>query len=143
MGKITPTKLTPKEMEVLTMLYKNEGTTVSRFDLVETVWGEPYGNDLGLTQAISKLRRVFNDNPKDPKLIRTIPKKGYQLIHGANESIDPETGNNNGVKKPSGLKKFYKAGIILLFVIALIMLYLLIFGIRIRIRKEVIGLVLH
>lgn len=68
-------KLTPKEMGVLELLMKMKGTMVSRTDLLEHVWGYKYANDQGLTQAISKLRRILARNSNGT--IRTIPKKGY------------------------------------------------------------------
>ncbi len=78
-------KLTPKEMEVLLVLYQNMGSTVTRHTLLESVWGTRYANDLGLTQAISRLRQLFKDDHKRPLFIRTVPKKGYQLIEQSDE----------------------------------------------------------
>lgn len=70
-------KLSPKEMEVLLMLVKNVDRTLTRKEILEHVWGDEFGNDLGLTQIVSKLRQLIGDTEKT--IIRTIPKKGYLL----------------------------------------------------------------
>ena len=73
----TKHKLSPKEMEVLIMLVRNVDRTLTRKEILEQVWGDEFGNDLGLTQIISKLRQLIGDTEKT--IIRTIPKKGYLL----------------------------------------------------------------
>ena len=73
----TKHKLSPKEMEVLIMLVKNIDRTLTRKEILEQVWGDEFGNDLGLTQIVSKLRQLLGDTEK--RIIRTIPKKGYLL----------------------------------------------------------------
>lgn len=70
-------KLTPKEMGVLDMLNERSETTVTRTEILEQVWGEKFGNDQGLTQAISKLRGILSKSRN--VTIITISKKGYQL----------------------------------------------------------------
>ena len=72
--------LKPKEIEVLELLVDNVDRTVQRKDILRTVWHDSYGNDSGITQAISSLRAIFNLVGYHDQLIRTIPKKGYQLV---------------------------------------------------------------
>ena len=86
-------KLTPKEMEVLLVLYQNMGSTVTRHTLLESVWGTRYANDLGLTQAISRLRQLFKDDHKRPLFIRTVPKKGYQLMEQGDVAPEKQEGS--------------------------------------------------
>jgi len=45
--------------------------------MIREIWHNYGGGDEGLSQAISFLRKTFGDREK--KLIRTVPKKGYQL----------------------------------------------------------------
>ena len=59
------------------MLVKNIDRTLTRKEILEQVWGDEFGNDLGLTQIVSKLRQLLGD--KEKTIIRTIPKKGYLL----------------------------------------------------------------
>ncbi len=67
-------------MEVLSKLIHADGMVVSKELLIAEIW-ENYGNaEDGMQQAISKLRKIFQDNAREPKVIQTIPKKGYRLL---------------------------------------------------------------
>ena len=70
-----------KETEVLIYLVKNRGRVVSPSELYEAVWGEmslPSSNN-NVTVNILGLRRKLEDSPSNPKLIRTVWGKGYQI----------------------------------------------------------------
>lgn len=68
-----------KFMQVLMVLVDREGV-VSRQELFELVWPDTLVVDESLTRAISSLRKVLDDDPKNPRIIETIPKKGYRLV---------------------------------------------------------------
>jgi DNA-binding winged helix-turn-helix (wHTH) protein len=71
------TRLEPRLMNLLCMLYEHNGQMISREQITKEIWDD-YGNaDEGLTQAISYLRKVLDDETKT--LIETIPKRGYKL----------------------------------------------------------------
>src|SRR5262249_51711904 len=74
------TRLEPKMMEVLTYLAQQRGSVVSKEQLIRAVWGDTFVTDDVLTRCISELRRVLEDDPKEPRFIETIPKRGYRLI---------------------------------------------------------------
>jgi Tol biopolymer transport system component/DNA-binding winged helix-turn-helix (wHTH) protein len=80
-------RLTPKAMAVLRELIGRAGTVVRRDDLLGIVWRDGFPTDDVLTHAITELRRALEDDPKQPKLIETIPKVGYRLL-GAVEVTD-------------------------------------------------------
>lgn len=107
-------RLTPKEMGVLIILLENRDKTVMRKTLLETVWGNEFGNDNGLTQAISRLRSILSSGQS--LNIRTIPKKGY-LLH--------ELENHKWSLKNAGLK--IKPGTIILVSLILIIGLFIIF----------------
>ena len=73
-------RVEPKVMDVLVCLADFSGETVSRERLLETVWAGTIVTDDVLTRSISTLRKVFEDDPRNPKVIETIPKIGYRLI---------------------------------------------------------------
>ncbi|MDC8002493.1 helix-turn-helix domain-containing protein [Aureisphaera galaxeae] len=132
----TITKLTPKEKEVLLVLYDHRGSTVSRSYLLETVWGDPLGNDSGLSQAISKLRQVFRDDPKHPVLIKTIPKLGYQLLEDNRplHTRKRKGGILRNFKNLSGIKKFAIKLLILAIFFTILMFFI---DVRIQVRPQV------
>jgi len=73
-------KLEPRTMELLLYLVHRPGTVVSREELEQEVWkGMVVGYD-ALNNTVAKLRKAFSDDPKNPHVIHTVPKKGYQLI---------------------------------------------------------------
>ncbi len=73
-------KLEPKVMMVLVCLAQQPGQVVTREHLEETVWaGMVVGYD-SLASTIIKLRKAFGDDSKHPRVIETVPKKGYRLI---------------------------------------------------------------
>ena len=73
-------RLEPKHMQVLQCLIEHQGNTVSKDELIAKVWPEVVVTEHSLNQAISKLRRIFEDDAKHPKIIETISKRGYRLI---------------------------------------------------------------
>ncbi len=70
-----------RECEVLIFLAQNRGRVISAGELYEKVWGEmslPSSNNT-VTVHILNLRRKLEDDPQDPKLIRTVWGRGYQI----------------------------------------------------------------
>lgn len=71
-------RLEPKVMEVLVYLASNPGKVINREELEEKIWtGTIVGYD-ALTSTMLKLRKAFNDSPKDPQIIETVPKPFYR-----------------------------------------------------------------
>ena len=73
-------RVEPKVMQVLVYLAERAGEVVSKEDLIAGVWAETFVSDDVLLRSISELRRVLDDDAKDPRFIRTITKRGYRLI---------------------------------------------------------------
>lgn len=76
----TTIRLEPKMVEVLLCLAEHSGETVSKDQLLRRVWPETFVTDDVLTRCISELRKAFADDPKEPHVIQTIPRKGYRLV---------------------------------------------------------------
>jgi TolB-like protein len=74
------THLPPKVMGVLVCLAQNAGEAVSKETLLQTVWPDTFVGDDVLKVSISDLRRVLEDDARDPRFIQTIPKRGYRLL---------------------------------------------------------------
>lgn len=73
-------RLEAKVMLVLVYLAEQAGRVVSRAELEENLWPGRIVTEDSATKAIAKLRRVFRDDPRNPRVIETIPKSGYRLI---------------------------------------------------------------
>lgn len=73
-------RLEPRVMEVLMFLVERAGEVVSRSELLERVWPGVVVGDDALTQAVIKLRKGLGDDPRAPRYIQTVPKRGYLLL---------------------------------------------------------------
>ena len=73
-------RLEAKAMQVLVYLAEHAGRAVSRDELEGQVWPGRVVTEDSVTNAIAKLRRVFGDNARHPRVIETVPKSGYRLI---------------------------------------------------------------
>ncbi len=76
-GKELP--ITPKMLAVLRVLVENQGQTVSKEVLLNSVWGTTITTDMVLSRAISDLRKLFDDSARKQEFISTISKQGYCL----------------------------------------------------------------
>ena len=87
-------RLEPKVMAVLVCLAARPGEPVSKQELLNTVWADAFVTEDVLSRSISELRRVFDDDSRQPKFIQTIPKRGYRLVasvEAVNRSIHETT----------------------------------------------------
>jgi TolB-like protein/DNA-binding winged helix-turn-helix (wHTH) protein/cytochrome c-type biogenesis protein CcmH/NrfG len=73
----TEIALRPKTFAVLRHLAQNSGRLVSKDELFAAVWANLAVTDDALVQSIGELRRALGDD--GPRLIRTIPRRGYRF----------------------------------------------------------------
>ncbi len=76
-----PVKMSHKEFEILQYLMSRKNEIVTRFDLLEKVWG--YDNSpttRTVDNFIVKLRHKIESNPNDPQIIITVHGTGYKFI---------------------------------------------------------------
>lgn len=75
--------LTAKEYNLLSLFMKRPGKVFTKQEIYEFLWEEPYYNDDNTIMVhISKLREKIEDNPREPKKIKTIRGIGYILEKG-------------------------------------------------------------
>lgn len=79
-GKRRPLRITPKSMSVLLVLAEQAGRVVSRDALMAEVWPDTLPTNDVVTQAITQLRKAFDDERGNPRYIETIAKNGYRLL---------------------------------------------------------------
>lgn len=84
------TRLGSNESRALSLLIEEPGAIITRTRLHDYVWREQgfEVDDSSLTQAISTLRKALKDSTKSPEFIKTVPKRGYQMIANVNEMAD-------------------------------------------------------
>ena len=73
-------KLNPMEMKLLTFFMENIGTTFTKKQLFENVWGEHFFGDNNTVMVhINFLRNKIEEDTKNPMYIRTIHGIGYRM----------------------------------------------------------------
>ena len=71
-------QLTRIEWLLLSQLINNSGRLMMYEELLTTVWGPEYRNDVQILRTwVSRLRNKLETDPRRPSIIRTIPKTGY------------------------------------------------------------------
>lgn len=73
--------LTAMEYRLLLIFINNRGTVLTRQRLLEDIWdvAGDFVNDNTLTVYIKRLRDKIEDNPAEPKIIKTVRGLGYIL----------------------------------------------------------------
>ncbi len=74
------TRLTPRLVKILEILMRNHGKVVKRDPLFKSVWETEYtGDTRTLDVHISWLRQAIEEDPRHPRLIKTVRGVGYLL----------------------------------------------------------------
>lgn len=73
-------ELPPKEFDVLLYCAKNQGRILTKQQIYEEVWGEPYVyDDSNIMAVISRLRKKLEADSGSPKYIQTVKGIGYRF----------------------------------------------------------------
>ena len=73
--------LTTKEFELMDLFIKNPGVIFTRDEIIKEIKGiDAHLFSRSIDILISRLRHKIEDDPKEPKLIKTIWGKGYMFV---------------------------------------------------------------
>lgn len=87
-SKNNTVQLEPMQVELLSYLCRHTNQIISREQLIEQVWRGRFITDNAVTKVINKLRKHFDDDPRQPKFIATFPKKGYKFIAQVTQHLE-------------------------------------------------------
>jgi TolB-like protein/DNA-binding winged helix-turn-helix (wHTH) protein/Tfp pilus assembly protein PilF len=73
-------KLEPRTMRLLVCLAERAGQVVSVDELLDLVWKDVVVSPDSVYGAVASLRRTLGDDPKDPKYIANVMRRGYRLV---------------------------------------------------------------
>jgi len=80
--------LTKKEFDLLQFLASRVGRVVTKRQLLNEVWDQPYGgSDKTVDVHLSWLRRKLGESATEPRYIRTVHGVGMRLV-------DPDAGGD-------------------------------------------------
>ena len=72
--------LAPKPFGVLCALARRPGCLLTKNALLDDVWGHQFVTDSVLKTAISEVRAALDDDPKQPRYVETVSRRGYRFI---------------------------------------------------------------
>jgi len=70
--------LTVREFDLLVFLMRHPGRAFKRAELLEAVWGWTFGDQSTVTVHVRRLREKVEDDPAEPRRIRTVWGVGYR-----------------------------------------------------------------
>jgi DNA-binding winged helix-turn-helix (wHTH) protein len=73
-------RLEPLLMDLLVFLCSQAGRVVSKQNLLDAVWGGRFVSDETVKGPLHQLRKALGDNPRRPRFIETLPKRGYRML---------------------------------------------------------------
>jgi transcriptional activator of cad operon len=69
-----------RTMRLLLCLAEHAGEVVSIDELLDKVWSDVTVAPDSVYQAVTSLRRLLGDDPKQPAYIETVPRLGYRMV---------------------------------------------------------------
>jgi transcriptional activator of cad operon len=69
-----------RTMRLLLCLAEHAGAVVSIDDLLSQVWPDVTVSPDSVYQAVTSLRRLLGDDPRQPTYIATVPRLGYRMV---------------------------------------------------------------
>jgi two-component system alkaline phosphatase synthesis response regulator PhoP len=73
--------LTPKELGIIRLLYKNRGKVVSRDIMMKEIWGDGvYVTERVIDTNVVSIRKKIGDPGRKPKFIKTVFGVGYKMV---------------------------------------------------------------
>ena len=83
-GRITRDQLTvhlrPQLMDLAVVFATRPTHVLSKEELFAAVWPGQYVAESALARCVAELRQVFGDDARSPRVIETIPKRGYRMV---------------------------------------------------------------
>lgn len=73
-------QLNPQQRQLLQLLIANAPDVVDRNSITESLWPDRVVNEDAISRLIAEIRKMLGERASNPQYIKTIPKKGYQLI---------------------------------------------------------------
>src|SRR2546430_2589186 len=72
--------LTGKSFDLLTLLLRGAGRTLTKDELMTSLWPDTVVEESNLTQTVFMLRKALGDDPSSATYILTVPRLGYKFV---------------------------------------------------------------
>ena len=79
-------RLPPQPAKLLTLLAERRGAILTREEIRERIWSNTHVDfDASLHFCVRQLREALGDSAAEPRYIKNVPRRGYQLIPDVTE----------------------------------------------------------
>src|SRR5690242_82617 len=83
-----PVSVRPKAFLVLRHLMERPRQLVTKRELMDAVWPDTHVTEIVLNVAISQLRQALGDDPRQPRFIETMHRRGFRWIGPESDEIE-------------------------------------------------------
>ena len=106
-----PVPLRGQCLELLALMIARPGELISREEIARTLWPDSHVEvDHGLDVLVSRLRTTLGDDPKAPRYLETVPRRGYRFV--AKVSSDREDAVPAGVSRTRMLVRYAEVAVL-------------------------------
>jgi len=113
-----------RTMRLLLCLAEHPGQVVSIDDLLNQVWSDVAVAPDSVYQAVTSLRRLLGDDPKQPMYIATVPRLGYRMVATVSPWADQSVAQTPGGRLRDGYSWAVSAALCLALVVIFLWAYL-------------------
>lgn len=90
-----PVHLSPKSFDLLQILIERRPALVTKAELQDCLWPDAVVLEANLGNAVAEIRKALGDDPKSPKFIWTVSRRGYRFsadveVAGGPDSARPQ-----------------------------------------------------
>ncbi len=96
-GAVLPVE--PKAFRVLLYLLRNPNKLIPKDELLDAIWGTTAVTENSLTRAVALLRRVLEDDTREPHFIATVATVGYRFVCPV-EVVEESSGESEPKTQP-------------------------------------------
>lgn len=97
-------RLEERAMRLLLCLAEHAGEVVSIDDLLNQVWPDVSVSPDSVYQAVTSLRRLLGDDPRQPTYIATVPRLGYRMVAQVSPWTEEDSSDISGSQSTSAGK---------------------------------------
>lgn len=83
--------LPPRPFSVLRYLVEHPGRLVTHDELLDALWPETYVQPQVLRTYMLDLRKLLGDDPRSPRYIQSLPKRGYCFVAPVCDAAHPQS----------------------------------------------------
>ena len=88
-----PVPVSPKAFQLLEILIESRPKALSKSELHDRLWPNTFVVDANLSNLIGEIRRALDDDPRQPRYVRTVHRFGYAFHADTVDLARNDTGN--------------------------------------------------